>query len=237
MARLAGQQVAIELPQLRIRAVGRQQGHAFVAAGLDQARHQEAVEHAVGLRSPHQGGEGRAIGGSGQGPQGNAAPGQQGLNPLEVLQLLPGQRAEHRRQLPITGVAEHQLQGHAGGLPLAMGMIQQHQIGMGESLRQPGGVAGTGQPAHPGGHATDEGLSAAAGFRLCRIAPAIRLDERWRNGGDEGLEAISCRTGSRGVQRARFSRNRACPRGADGHHQPTPPRACRWPTRPSRARR
>ena len=72
MAGLAGQQVAVELPQLRIGAVGRQQGHALVAAGLNQAGHQEAIELALRVLAAHQGHQAGAVGRRWQGLKGNA---------------------------------------------------------------------------------------------------------------------------------------------------------------------
>ena len=73
VARFAGEQIAVEGLQLRIGAVLGQQCHALMAAGLNQARHQEAVELAQRLLAANLPGQPRAIGRSRQGPQGDAA--------------------------------------------------------------------------------------------------------------------------------------------------------------------
>ncbi len=130
--------------------MGRQQGHALMAAGLDQAGHQKRIQHPLGLALAHCRREGGAIARRRQGPQGDATALQQLQHLLEVLQFLAGQGAEHLPQLPIAGIAEHQLQGHTGGLALAVGVVDQHQIRMGDCLGQPGGTAGGSQPLHPG---------------------------------------------------------------------------------------
>ena len=150
MARFAGQQLAIQRPQLGIGAMGRQQGHALMAAGLNQASHQKRIEHALGVALAHLGREGRAVGRCRQGAQGCAAPLQQLQHLLEVLQLLPCQRAKGGRQANLAWITEHQLQGYAGGLALAVGVVNQQQLWLGNRLLQPGGAGGGRQPLHPG---------------------------------------------------------------------------------------
>ena len=149
MAGLTGQQVAVEGCQFRVGAVGCQQGHALVAAGLDQAGHQQAVQQPLGFLAPHQAGQAGAVGGGGQGPQRNLAADQQALHQLEMLQLFAGQGAEHGGQLAIGGVAKHQLQSGTGRLALAVGVVDQHGVGVGQGLLQPGGPRGGRQPLDP----------------------------------------------------------------------------------------
>ncbi len=157
MPGLAGQQIAIELPHLQIGRMRGQQSHALVAAGLDQTSHQKRIQHALGLLTPHGLAQLTAIGRSGQGTQNDAAALQQGQDALEMLQLFPRQRAEQRRELLIAWIAEHQLQGRTRRLALAVGVIDQHQIGTGQGLLQPGRGAGGGQPADPCGGGLERG--------------------------------------------------------------------------------
>ena len=84
MARFAGQELAIG-------AMGRQPGHALMAAGQDQAGHQKRIQHALGLALAHYRREGGAIAQRRQGPQSDAPALQQLKYQLEVLQFLASQ--------------------------------------------------------------------------------------------------------------------------------------------------
>ena len=149
VARLTGQQIAVESPQAGVGAVVGQQGQTLMAAGLYQARHQEAIQHPLGLLAAHLPGQTGAIGRRRQGPHGDATPLQQRQHQLEVFQLLSRQGAEHRGQLAIARIAEHQLQRRPSRLALAVGMVEQQQLRMGEGLLQPGATGGGRQPLDP----------------------------------------------------------------------------------------
>jgi hypothetical protein len=149
VAGLTGEQLPIERPELRIGAVGCQQGHALVAAGLDQSRHEKGIEHPLWFGPARLGAQGGAVARRRQRPQGDGATLQELQHLLEMLQLFPGQWTEHLPELAIAGIAKHQLQGDASSFALAVGVIDQDQMGMGDRLLHPGGAAGGHQPFHP----------------------------------------------------------------------------------------
>ena len=73
-----------------------------------------------------------------RGAKGDAAFFQPAVHLLEVFQFLFGDRRQHLHQCLGGGIAEHQVEGGAGGFALAMGMIQQDGIQVREGLVDPG---------------------------------------------------------------------------------------------------
>ena len=212
----ARQQLGVEILQLRIGAVGGQQRHALMAAGLDQAGHQIAVQHPARFIAPHRPAEAGAVAGRRQRSDGNASLRQQGQHLLEMLELLPCQRAEPLAQAWLGRVAEHQLQGCTGRLAFAVGVVDQDQVGLLDRRLQPLAAGGSRQPFHPGDRVARAcGAHGWPGWLLNRPThgrvSSIRRCRGWSGAVREG-----------------------CP-GNGGAHGVAALR--RWLSRPSRARR
>src|SRR5688572_25552079 len=144
VALFGGAEIGVERAQGGVGPDLGQEPQPFVAAGLDQG----AAEH--GVDRPLGPGEQRGrVAGAGLVAEGDAAAADLGQDLLEMDQLLAGQAAHPLGQARPIGELPHVANGRVGRLLLAVGVVDQHRLGIGDGRRRPsGGARRERNPAH-----------------------------------------------------------------------------------------
>lgn len=149
MACLGDAETVVELAQTIISETGAEQTEAFGGTRLNQCRHQQAVEQTARLAHLLQ--QLLGVGIAAIPTQMQSTTMQQSDNLLKVTQLLLGQLTHRPHQVIVLGVGTEQSHGCGRGLLLAVGVVVQHRVEIGQGDTEPAAVRGTQQ--RPRGYA------------------------------------------------------------------------------------
>jgi hypothetical protein len=149
VAGLALRELGVEGLELAFGEAGGEQPEALAAAGLDEGRHQQAVQLPLTGGGAHQRLEALRVGVSYVAPQHQASPFDKPEHPHQVASFFSGKPGHLRREAWDGWIGLQQREGVGSSLLLAVRMVDKHRVQLGQR---------TWKPARRGGRAQDEGL-------------------------------------------------------------------------------
>ncbi len=108
-----------------------------MAAGFDQSRHQQGIQHAIGFLDANVLVQACTIGWWWQRAESNPPRFQNLVDLFEMVQFFSGDRSERSHQFLTGGIAKHQIQRHSCRFSLTVRVIEQNYIQVSECLVKP----------------------------------------------------------------------------------------------------
>lgn len=142
------EEAAVKFPQLSGGDMVAKEGKSLATAGLDQPCHQQSVDRPPRLVATDEGMEPLAIAGGGEAAKGDAATLEEIEHQMEVGQFLGDDLGHCPGHRPAVDIGKEQIHRHAGGLLLAVGVIDEDLIQMGIHLVKPSCRSGSGEREH-----------------------------------------------------------------------------------------
>ena len=144
MPGLGFQQAVVELRQLVIQARC-QGGEALAGAGFDDGADDQYIHQAAGVILAHRFAQAGGVAGRSQVGIGHAPLYHDRQHLLEVPQLFAGQAGHFVQQVGVVHIPVHQAQGGGGCFLFAVGVVNQHQVLVGQGVLNPLGRRSAGQ--------------------------------------------------------------------------------------------
>ena len=148
VAGLGFEEAAVEPPQRVVRHVLGEQREAFAAACLDQRCDEQPVDRAVWLVATDEVVQRLRIAARGELAETDAAMRQQVEDQAEVIELLGDDLRHGSRDGRAVDVGEEEVHRHAGGLLLAVRVIDEHLVEVPIDLGEPPGGRRGGEAEH-----------------------------------------------------------------------------------------